>query len=254
MENDSLMRFIGPEKFNRKSMKNGRILSKLKCWGESCKEPLIVHGYPWYLCENHHSYNDETEECCFWIPTAIIYHPLLDLMDRNIKRYQNQFFPKSRSPKQKESTRIYIDLAEIGKILYEFLEISEPDTFHWYKESYRGHAGKKFASNTMSKSINDNTPVIIEEYRWVLNLSAKGSYAVNAKNFIREHSPLYLKILLLNVITDFNHKHYSEYLRRVITKNSEIDDGIPDFELDLWKKELSKLNKLYRFRNRRHTL
>ncbi|MHA2006550.1 MAG: hypothetical protein ACXABO_07425 [Promethearchaeota archaeon] len=95
---------------------------------------------------------------------------------------------------------------EIGKIIYDLLDISEPDIFHWDRNSYRNHAGMRFASNIISIAINDSNQIVIADYQFKLNISARESYKLNVKNFIKEYPHLHLKDLLLKIFTEFNRK------------------------------------------------
>lgn len=238
-----MMRFINPEEYNRKAMKNGKILSEIQCWFYDCPYPLVVHGYPFYICKNHHAYNDKTGKETFWIPIDLVYNPLLYLGEVLVEKYQALFFPNSRSRKNKEADRIHIDLTEIGEILYDLLNITEELKYNWDRETFQHHAGLRFSSNMMSKAINDKIAIILQDFRWDLHVSAKESYTLNAKELLSQYSQDQLKDMLLTVQTEFNITLYKRYLEVVIAKNSFKKDGIPQFELEAWKDELKVIQK-----------
>lgn len=119
----------------------------IDCWG--CTEQMTVCGFPYYICDNNHALNMKTGQRWNWVPTDTVYHPLLSLMHRVEKAYQGVFYPSSKKREQMESNGIFSDLSNVGRTLYDRLEIQEEDPYHWGRDNHKHHAGMRFAINLM---------------------------------------------------------------------------------------------------------
>ena len=148
---------------NRGHVKAGdedKIPGELKCWSENCDNPLIVCGYPFYICENDHAYNHKTGEKWLWKPTDEVYHGLLNILQGRIEpAYQKLFYPQSRRTEHTEADNIALDLGNIGRSLYDKLNIQEDDPYNWGRDELRHHAGLRFTINIMHRALTEGRKV-----------------------------------------------------------------------------------------------
>lgn len=127
---------------------------KLVCW--ACEEPLILCGYPHYICENKHYLNRETGAKWHWKGYDEEYHGLLHILQVRVQpKFQKQFFGCSRLKQNKDSSFVSTYLARVGKNLLEITGLKLPDPYFWGKRTIEHHAGLRFAINVMSLLLNN---------------------------------------------------------------------------------------------------
>lgn len=133
--------------------KEGEYPRQIKCWKKGCSKRLTVCGYPFYICDNNHAFDRKTGEKWNWVPTDVVYHPLLGEMDRVEKAYQTLFHPTSRLRSHTEAEQIFVDLEMKGRQLYDKLNIQEPNPYRWTKDSFKHHASMRLAIRLMDKAV-----------------------------------------------------------------------------------------------------
>lgn len=126
----------------------------LECWG--CEEPLILCGYPHYICENKHYLNRETGAKWHWKGYDEEYHGLLHILQVRVEpKFQKQFFGCSRAKENRDSSLVSSYLSRVGKNLVEITGLKLPDPYFWGKRTIEHHAGLRFAINVMTLLLNN---------------------------------------------------------------------------------------------------
>ncbi len=214
---------------------DSEIKCKIKCW--KCNLPMIIHGYPFYVCENLHLYNDITEREGFLYFTRIRDSPLLTLRDRVIHRYKDFFFHRNRSIRGSKET--YNTLADLGEQIYDHFKIKEIDLYDWGQDKYRHHAGMRFASNIMAVCIKKS--IDFKELLRLVDNNRDNNLDIVVSNFKES----LLKSYLLRLTNNFTSKIYERELNLMI--KNDVDNCYPSHEIEALRQELIILSKFDKF-------